>query len=156
MTDAPVVDPERDADGFVSGRYPRSGVLCRHSPADGPARIRVVARLWKFHCGCGVTVFGLSSRDGLGSVFGKGEGGIRTVAEGGDRCEDGGVEDSAVIVEADNVDVDDPGCLARFDDETRQGQDVGAVVHEFGWRALEEFDWIHCEGERDAREEDVA
>ena len=49
--DAPVVNPERDADGLVSGRYPRSGVLCRHSPADGAARIRVVARLWKFHCG---------------------------------------------------------------------------------------------------------
>ena len=51
----------------------------------------------------------------------------RTVAEGGDCCEDGGVEDSAVIVEADEVEVDDPGGLARFDDETRQGQDVGAA-----------------------------
>lgn len=78
----------------------------------------------------------------------------RTVAEGGDCCEDGGVEDSAVIVEADNVEVDDPGCLARFDDETRQGQDVGAVVHEFSCYCASEAGQRE---ERDnAREEDVA
>ena len=56
------------------------------------------------------------------------EGIKRTVAKGGDCCEDGGVEDSAVIVEADEVEVDDPGGLARLDHKTRQGQDVGAVA----------------------------
>lgn len=50
-----------------------------------------------------------------------------TIPESAYGGEHGGVEDPAVIVEPDDVEVDDPGGLAWFDHELGKREDVGAV-----------------------------
>lgn len=47
-----------------------------------------------------------------------------TISESADCGEDCGIEDAAVIVEADNVEVDNPGRFARFDHEVREWQNI--------------------------------
>lgn len=87
-----------------------------------------------------------------GAKVGSG-GGRRTAAECADGGEDGRVEDAAVKVEADDVDVEDPGGLAWLDDEGREREDVRAA-----WDSRASgVRWARGDrSESFAREEDVA
>lgn len=55
----------------------------------------------------------------------------RTVLQRSHRCQYRRVQDSAVVIQADHIDVHNPDSLSGLNNEGREGEDVGAV----GWKA---------------------